>query len=62
VQAGVDLYRVQRILGHSTPTMTARYGHLASEDLTDAIERMERNGRKKSAKVIPLRPAAGGEL
>ena len=62
VQAGVDLYRVQRILGHSTPTTTTRYGHLASDDLTDAIERMERNGRKKGAKIIPLRPAASGEV
>lgn len=58
VQAGVDLYRVQRILGHSTPTMTARYSHLASEDLSDAIERMERSKQRKGAKVIPLRPTA----
>jgi len=55
VQAGVDLYRVQRILGHSTPIMTARYSHLADDDLADAVRKMENNSRKKSgAKVIPL--------
>jgi integrase len=29
VQAGVSLVEVQRLLGHSTPTMTNRYAHLA---------------------------------
>jgi integrase len=29
VQAGVPLMEVQRLLGHSTPTMTNRYAHLA---------------------------------
>jgi integrase len=28
VQSGIDLYEVQRILGHSTPVMTQRYAHL----------------------------------
>ena len=60
VQAGVDLYLVQRILGHSVPTTTTRYSHLAGENLADAMQRMERAKRKKGAKVIPLRPATGG--
>ena len=44
VQAGVDLYRVQRLLGHSTPVMTARYSKLADDDLRQAIRSMEQNG------------------
>jgi len=59
VQAGVDLYRVQRLLGHSTPIMTARYGKLADDDLKEAVETMERAAeRKKGAKVIQLRKKA----
>ena len=36
VQKGVDLYRVQRWLGHSTPMLTQRYSHLRDDDLADA--------------------------
>ncbi|MFZ7125486.1 MAG: tyrosine-type recombinase/integrase [Desulfobacterales bacterium] len=57
VQAGVDLYRVQRLLGHSTPVMTARYSKLADTDLREAVQAMEQNGkiRKGKGKVVPLR-------
>ncbi len=37
VQRGVDLYRVQRLLGHASPTMTQRYAHLAPDHLADAV-------------------------
>lgn len=58
VQAGVDLYRVQRLLGHSTPVMTARYSKPADADLKEAVETMERAVVvKKGAKVIRLRRA-----
>lgn len=36
VQAGVDLYRVQALLGHEKPTTTQKYAHLAP----DAFERI----------------------
>lgn len=36
VQKGVDLFRVQRWLGHSTPSLTMRYAHLRDDDLADA--------------------------
>lgn len=60
VQSGVDLYRVQRLLGHSTPVMTSRYSKLADDDLKQAVEKMEERGRlqqekKKGTKVIPLK-------
>ena len=35
---GVSLYVVQRLLGHSTPTMTQRYSHLSRTTLQDAAE------------------------
>jgi site-specific recombinase XerC len=38
VQAGVDLYKVQRLLGHKSPTMTQRYAHHYPESLRAGIE------------------------
>ena len=40
VQDGGDLYRLSRILGHATLQMTARYGHLRTDDLHDELERV----------------------
>jgi integrase len=38
VQRGVDLYAVQRILGHSSPAMTQRYAHHNIDSLRRAME------------------------
>lgn len=35
VQRGGDLYRLQLILGHKSPTMTQRYAHLRTDDLRE---------------------------
>lgn len=40
VQRGVDLFVVQRLLGHATPTMTQRYSHLADEHLAAAVAKL----------------------
>jgi len=37
---GASLYEVQKLLGHSSPTMTMRYAHLASETARRASEAM----------------------
>ena len=60
VQAGIDLYRVQRLLGHSTPVMTQRYSKLADDDLRLAVEAMERkrNGNQNGGTVISFRRKA----
>jgi integrase len=40
VQAGVDLYTVKELLGHSEIAMTERYSHLKPENLRAAVERI----------------------
>ena len=44
VQAGVDLYKVQRLLGHKSPIMTQRYAHHYPESLRDGVELLDRRG------------------
>ena len=38
VQAGADLYRLSRMLGHATLQMTSRYAHLATEHLHQVVQ------------------------
>jgi len=40
VQSGADLYRLSRILGHTTLQMTTRYAHLSTQHLHEVIKRM----------------------
>jgi integrase len=42
VQAGVDIYKVQRLLGHKSPIMTQRYAHHYLESLRDGVEILDR--------------------
>jgi len=44
VQAGVDLYKVQRLLGHKSPIMTQRYAHHYPESLRDSVEILDQVG------------------
>jgi integrase len=41
VMAGVDLYKVQKILGHSDHSMTTRYSHLAPDSIRQASKVLE---------------------
>lgn len=57
VQAGVDLYPVQRLMGHSVSKMTERYSHLSNDTLVSAVKKMEQAKREKKrdqAKVVEL--------
>lgn len=45
VQSGVDLYKVQRLLGHRSPIMTQRYAHHYPESLRDGVEILDRHTR-----------------
>jgi len=40
VQAGVDLYTVKELLGHSEVAMTEKYSHLAPDNLRLAVEKV----------------------
>lgn len=42
IQAGVDLYKVQKLLGHRSPVMTQRYAHHCSESLRDGVNVLDR--------------------
>jgi integrase len=41
VQAGVDLYRVKELMGHSVMVMTERYAHLAPQNTRQAVKIFE---------------------
>lgn len=41
VQRGIPLYTVMNFLGHKSMEMTARYSHLTSENLSDALRALE---------------------
>lgn len=42
-QAGVDLYKVQRLLGHKSASMTQRYAHHSPESLREGVLTLERH-------------------
>ncbi len=42
VQGGIDIYKVQRLLGHKSPVMTQRYAHHYPESLRDGVELLDR--------------------
>ena len=55
VQSGVDLYKVQRLLGHKSPMMTQRYAHHYPESLRDGVEMLDRRGRCGTKSTTVLR-------
>ena len=58
VEDGTDLYTVQKLLGHSSITMTERYSHLSKDKLQGAIKSLEKSliGKKipDTNKVVNL--------
>lgn len=42
VQAGVDIYKVQKLMRHKTPIMTQRYAHHYPESLRDGVEVLDK--------------------
>ena len=54
VQAGVDLPTVQKISGHKTLAMVARYAHANGAHIDSAMDRLET--RIAAEKVVPITP------
>ncbi len=46
VMAGIDLRKVQELMGHKTIAMTCRYAHLAPQCLQDAVSKLDGWGVK----------------
>ena len=55
VQSGIDLYKVQRLLGHKSPLMTQRYAHHYPESLRDGVEILDRQKRCDTKSTTVLR-------
>jgi integrase len=55
VEAGVDLYTVKTLLGHSTLSMTERYSHLSQGTLQEAVRKLDRKIKENEpAEVVGL--------
>ena len=61
LQGKVDLYTLQKLLTHKSPSMTQRYAHLKDQALQDAsqvagdIVNGAMKGKKESVKVVNLK-------
>jgi hypothetical protein len=51
-QQGVDLYTIQRLLGHKSPIMTQRYAHHSPESLRWAVDRLSVTNQSQSGKIV----------
>ena len=60
-KVGNDLSTVQKLAGHSSPTVTARYVHRRSEDLRAAVDRLPSFGASGAGKV-PAEEALNGAV
>ena len=56
VQAGVDLPTVQKISGHKTLAMVARYAHANGAHIDAAMEKLGRRMGDNATKVVPITP------
>jgi hypothetical protein len=55
LQGGGDLYRLSRVLGHSTLQMSARYGHLRTDDLHDELRTLaQKRSQERQTKAPEL--------
>jgi len=52
IEAGTDLYVVQKTLGHSTPVVTQRYSHIADAMIANAFRAMEADSEKAKDKKL----------
>ena len=55
IDAGIDLYVIGKIVGHTNATMTERYGHLVKGRDQEAVEKLP-DWEKAKGKSAPLFP------
>jgi integrase len=53
-QKGVDLYKIQRLLGHKTAMMTQRYAHHSPESLRDGVHVLDPLSRSTKSGTVGL--------
>ncbi len=53
VQNGIDLYIVQRLLGHKTGEMTRRYAHLAPDNLRAGVTILDKDSEVITKAITP---------
>ncbi len=58
VMRGGDLYKLQNILGHSSPQMTARYAHLMPTAFEADWDRMGLSPQTSGGDLVPFWPAS----
>jgi integrase len=46
IQSGVDIHTVLALLGHKSLRMTARYAHLAPENLRSAVDVLDEREKR----------------
>jgi integrase len=56
IDAGIDLYVIGKIVGHTNATMTERYGHLVKGRDKEAVEKLP-DWEKKKGNSAPLPPS-----
>jgi integrase len=59
IQAGVDLYTVKEVLGHSTIALTERYSHLANRALKEAATKMGALIKNNAGSTKPMKHRDG---
>ena len=62
VQSGIDLYKVQRLLGHKSSMMTQRYAHHYPESLRDGVDVLDRRGHRDTKSTTVLRTSKSAVL
>jgi integrase len=60
VQRGVDLYKVQRLLGHKTSLMTQRYAHHSPESLREGVNVLDEPQAQRVSTNLAQGPILNG--
>jgi len=51
-ESGVELYRIQKLMGHTTPVTTQRYAKVSHDSLRKAVSEMERHHTREAEQSL----------